>query len=153
MGRCLETIDKNFDQITAVDVSTLCTEAAYESQLLEFKRELPADRDRPDPWPAGGNFTASARDQLLREVVAFANAQGGTVIVGIEETKDDPPRAAVIRPIPRIHDLATRMADAGRACIDPVLPVFWYEALRSVVVPVRVCCFSEPAHHRPVLTG
>jgi len=94
MGRCLETIDKNFDQISAVDVSTLCTEAAYESQLLEFKRELPADRDRPDPSPAGGNFTASARDQLLREVVAFANAQGGTVIVGIEETKDDPPRAA-----------------------------------------------------------
>jgi hypothetical protein len=115
-------IDKDFNQITAADVSDLCTEAAYESQLLEFKRQLPADRDRPDPWPAGGNFTPTARDALLREVVAFANAQGGTVIVGIEETEDDPPRAAAIRPIPRIHDLATRMAEAGRACIDPVLP-------------------------------
>jgi hypothetical protein len=115
-------IDKNFDRITAADISDLCTEAAYESQLLEFKQELPGERNRPDPWPAGGDFTATARDQLLREVVAFANAQGGTVIVGIEETEDDPPRAATICPIPRVHVLATRMAEAGRACIDPVLP-------------------------------
>src|SRR5689334_1326156 len=139
-------IDKNFDQITAADVSSLCTEAAYESQLLEFKRELPADRDRPDPWPAGGNFTASARDQLLREVVAFANAQGGTVIVSIEETKDDPPRAAVIRPIPAYTiwrpGWQTRVGPASTRCFLG----FWYEALRSAGVPVRVCCFSEPAH-------
>ena len=115
-------IDKDFDQIAAADVSDLCTEAAYESQLLEFKQELPGERDRPDPWAHGGSFTATARDALLREVVAFANAQGGTVVVGVEETEDDPPRAAAIRPIPRIHDLATRMAEAGRACVDPVLP-------------------------------
>src|SRR5579862_8939045 len=115
-------IDKNFDQITAADVSDLCMKAAYESQLLEFKQELPGERNRADPWPEGGDFTATARDQLLREVVPFANAQGGTVVVGIEETEDDPPRAATILPIPRIHDLAARMAEAGRACIDPVLP-------------------------------
>jgi hypothetical protein len=137
-------IDKDFDQITAADVSDLCAEAAYESQLLEFKRELPGERDRPDPWPTGGNFTATARDALLREVVAFANAQGGTVIVGIEETEDDPPRAAAIRPIPRIHDLATRMAEAGRACVDPVLGggpgegILLFRTGRSPVGPHRV---------------
>src|ERR1700730_716772 len=95
---------------------------SYENQLLEFKRELPAERNRPDPWLTGGDFTAYARDQLFREIVAFANAQGGTLVLGIEQTKDEPPRASGIRPLPRIYDLATRMEDAARACIDPVLP-------------------------------
>jgi hypothetical protein len=70
----------------------------------------------------GADFTAYARDRLLREVIAFANAQGGTLIIGMDETTDEPPRAAVICPLPRIHDLATRMENAARACIDPVLP-------------------------------
>jgi hypothetical protein len=114
--------DKNFDQITPADITWLTADGVYESQLLEFKRDLPGERARLDPWPTGGDFTAYARDHLLREVIAFANAQGGTVIVGIDETPDDPPRAAAICPIPRIHDLATRMQNAARACIDPVLP-------------------------------
>ena len=40
----------------------------------------------------------------------------------MDETPDDPPRAAAICPIPCIYDLATRMQNAARACIDPVLP-------------------------------
>ena len=115
-------IDKIFDQITPEDITQLSAYGVYENQLLEFKRDLPGERGRPDPWLTGGDFTAYARDHLLREVIAFANAQGGTVIVGMDQTKDDPPRAAAICPIPRIHDLATRMENASRACIDPVLP-------------------------------
>ena len=115
-------LDKNFDQITPEDVTNLCRDGVYENQLLEFKRDLPAERNRPDPWLTGGEFTAYARDHLLREVIAFANAQGGTVIVGMDQTRDDLPRAAAICPLPRIHDLATRMENAARACIDPVLP-------------------------------
>ena len=115
-------INKNFDQVTPEDMTQLISDGVYESQLLEFKRDLPGERGRPDPWSTDGDFTAYARDHLLREVIAFANAQGGTVIVGIDETPDDPPRAAAICPIPRIHDLATRMQNAAQACIDPVLP-------------------------------
>ena len=69
-----------------------------------------------------GQLTAYARDRLFREVIAFANAQGGTLVLGAEETREKPPRAANICPLPRIHDLATRMEDAAHACIDPVLP-------------------------------
>src|ERR1700687_2950994 len=115
-------IDKNFDQVTPEDITQLTADGVYESQLLEFKRDLPGERGRPDPWLTGGDFTAYARDHLLREVIAFANAQGGNVIVGMDEGPDDPPRAAAICPIPRIHDLATRMQNAAQACIDPVLP-------------------------------
>jgi hypothetical protein len=113
---------KNFDQITPEDVTNLCRDGIYENQILEFKRDLPGQRSQPDPWLNGGDFTAYARDHLLREIIAFANAQGGTLIVGIEQTRDDPPRAAAICPLPRVHDLATRMENAARACIDPVLP-------------------------------
>ena len=113
---------KPLDQITPEDISDLCARSAYESPVLEFKQELPGERGRPDPWITGGNFTYYARDRLLREIVAFANAQGGTLILGIEETEDNPPRAAATQPIPRISDLAMRLEEAARACIDPRLP-------------------------------
>lgn len=115
-------ISKPLDQITPEDIADLYARGAYESQILEFKQELPGERGRPDPWITGGNFTNYARDRLSREIVAFANAQGGTLIVGIEETEDNPPRAAAARPIPRIQDLAMQLEEAARACIDPRLP-------------------------------
>ncbi len=116
-------LSKPFDQITANDIEDLCVRGAPENQLLEFKRELPADRGRIDPWMTGsGDPTAFAQDRLFREVTAFANAQGGTLILGIEETKNKPPRAATIRTLPRIHDLVARMDDSARARIEPVIP-------------------------------
>jgi hypothetical protein len=115
-------LNKPFDQITADDILELCRNAAYENLTLEFKRELPSrDGRRPDPWMQGGNFSEYARDRLFREIVAFANAQGGTLILGIDETDENPPRAAAVSPIPRVHDLASRLEDAARACIDPPL--------------------------------
>jgi Putative DNA-binding domain len=115
-------ISKPLDQIAPEDITELCTRGVYENQVVEFKQELPGERGRSDPWNAGGDFTNYARDRLFREIVAFANAQGGTLILGIEETEDNPPRAAAVRPIPRVHDLAIRLEEAARACIDPRLP-------------------------------
>jgi hypothetical protein len=115
-------ISKPLDQMTPEDVIELSNRGTYENQVVEFKRELQGDRGRPDPWMTGGDFTNHARDRLFREIVAFANAQGGTLILGIEETEDNPPRAAAVRPIPRIHDLALRLEEAAHACIDPRLP-------------------------------
>jgi hypothetical protein len=136
---------KPFDQINADDVRDLCARSAYEAQLLEFKQELPAQRGRPDPWITGGDFTPYARDRLFREAVAFANAQGGVLVLGIEETKDKPPRAAAIRPLPRIHDLATRMEDAARACIDPVLPGLLIRGIEVGATGEGVLIFRVPA--------
>jgi Schlafen, AlbA_2 len=115
-------INKPIDQITAEDIGALCLNGgAYEGLTLEFKRELSRKNNRPDPWMAGGEFTAHARDALFREIVAFANAQGGTLVLGICETADNPARAAAVWPIPRTHDLAARLEDAARACIEPPL--------------------------------
>jgi hypothetical protein len=94
-------LTKPLDKIIAADVAELCANGgAYESLLLEFKRELSGRDGRPDPWLAGGHFTAHARDRLFREIVAFANAQGGTMVLGIAETADNPPRAEAIVPLP-----------------------------------------------------
>jgi hypothetical protein len=68
---------KPFDQIVPEDITELWTRGVYKSQVVEFKRELPDERGRPDPWTAGRDFTNYARDRLFREIVAFANAQGG----------------------------------------------------------------------------
>jgi hypothetical protein len=70
---------------------TISARRAYEKPASRIQtRHLPAERNRPVPWVTGGDFTAYARDRLFREVVAFAGAQGGTLVLEIEETKDKP---------------------------------------------------------------
>jgi len=39
-------LNKAFDQIQASDIVELCERGAYESQLLEFKGDLPGDGRR-----------------------------------------------------------------------------------------------------------
>lgn len=114
-------LTKAFDQIIAADIEGLCERGVYESQTLEFKQDLPGDGGRADAWNAGGKISPTARDGLLREIVAFANAQGGTLILGIAETKEKPPRAESITAVSRIHELADRLQEAARACIEPPL--------------------------------
>jgi hypothetical protein len=95
----------------------------HESLTVELKRELHRrDGKHPDPWMVGGDaFTDRARDHLFREIVAFANAQGGTLVLGIDQIAGNPPRAGAVTPLPRVHDLASRLQDAARACIEPPL--------------------------------
>src|SRR5262249_42748982 len=56
-------------------------------------------------------------------IVGFANALGGMLILGIAETRDRPPRAGRITPVPRVHELAGRLEQATQACIEPRLGV------------------------------
>ena len=123
LGRRAEVLmlTKPFDDIGASDIEDLCKRGVYESQTLEFKQNLQGDGGRLDGWNAGGGISLAGRDGLLREIVAFANAQGGSLVLGIKETKDKPPRAEVITPMSRVHDLADRLQEAARACIEPPL--------------------------------
>lgn len=114
-------LDKPLDQITVEDIAELRERGVYESEVLEFKSDLPGDGGRPNAWNAGGGISQTARDGLLREIVAFANAQGGTLILGITETREKPARAERITPVGRVHDLADRLQEAARVCIEPPL--------------------------------
>src|SRR5271169_6725772 len=116
-------LSKRVSQLGPADINDLWAQSVPEDQTLEFKETLPGDRGRTDPWIDGsGEPTAYAIDRLFRELTAFANHQGGTLILGISETRTKPPRAESVQPLPRIHDLAARIEDAARDRIDPPIP-------------------------------
>lgn len=114
---------KPLGTITADDVDHLIQEQLPEGQQVEFKRTLPSEEETGDPWLKGGKHIGKyARKEILAEVVAFANADGGNIVIGIEETDNQPHRAKKVNATPRCHDLADCLRKQARDCIDPQLP-------------------------------
>ena len=108
------------------DVEALIREEAEEGPRFELKRDLPANDRQGDPWMQGARkFANPARDGLAKEIVALANAYGGAVVVGVDETEDQPKRACGPEPflIPRVAECAERMQQALDSLIDPPLAV------------------------------
>jgi hypothetical protein len=71
-------------------------------------------------WIKGeGRIGEYARNHVVEEVIAFANAFGGTLIIGISETETKPHKAASIVPIPNCAELAERLRLQCRDCIEP----------------------------------
>jgi hypothetical protein len=119
----LAIFTKRLDLISAADIAELTAEKWPEGYQVEFKKALSVKKGSPHPWFTGGDDIGDhARNEILGEVIAFANAQGGSVVLGIEETPDKPPRAHAIAPLPRVGELARRFEDQARSCIDPPLP-------------------------------
>jgi Putative DNA-binding domain len=114
---------KPLSLVTAADLDDLCRRRWPEGQLVEFKGALPA-KDGRDKWYEGADCLGTrARDELLEEIVAFANSQGGTLLLGIRQLPGNPPHAESIQAVPRCHDLARRLEDVAREVIDPPLPI------------------------------
>ena len=82
------------------DVDALLAAKVPEGERLEFKQELSAPKGKKDPWATDKKLGDAAKKQILHEVVAFANAYGGTLLLGIAETKSKPPVADRVIPIP-----------------------------------------------------
>nr|WP_233285659.1 ATP-binding protein [Bradyrhizobium acaciae] len=96
---------------------------------MEFKGTLPfvPTRGQPaavaDRWIEKGDRVGEyARDQVLSELVAFANADGGTLVLGVHETKDEPRRAERLEALPNCEELAKRFLDAAEDVVEPRLP-------------------------------
>ncbi|MFC6743801.1 helix-turn-helix domain-containing protein [Methylobacterium persicinum] len=120
-------VQTNRTTSTFADIEALIREEAEEGLRLELKRSLPANDRDGDPWMKGAKrFSNPARDGLAKEIVALANAYGGAVVVGIDETDDHPKRARGPDPvlIPRIAACAEQMQQALDNLIDPPLAVF-----------------------------
>ena len=66
---------KLLNEISSSDILHLIQEKVAENTTLEYKRE---------PWESN----ASGRDELLKDVSAMANSQGGYIIIGINTIKD-----------------------------------------------------------------
>ena len=116
-------LTKPSDQIHSADIHSLITEEMPEGTQVEFKESLPVGKGGADPWIGGEERIGDrARNKILEEVVAFANAFGGTLVLGVAETGDKPPVAAGISPVPRCAKLAERFRMMFRDCVEPQLP-------------------------------
>ncbi len=119
---------KLIDDLTAEDVAALKDQP--EGQIFEIKQDLPKSKgDAPDPWhrePQSGESRKGpsdyAKEGLFAELVAFANSEGGWLVLGLKETEDKPPRVAWPKPIPNCHDLAERLERAAQEWVDPPAP-------------------------------
>ena len=116
-------LTKQADRIGPGDIHSLIVENVPESAQIEFKENLPAGKGKTDAWLNGGSkIGGHARDRILEEVAAFANAYGGALVLGIAEDRAKPPIAANVVPLPRCTDLAERFRLMFRDCVEPQLP-------------------------------
>ena len=128
-------LSKPIDQITAADIGSLVTSRVPEGDQIKFKRELPAKgTSNRDPWMIGQmKIGGHAKDQILKEVVSFANAYGGVLVLGIEEDKNaTPPVAKAICAIPKCEELAGHGAEAVRDAIASSITTLPEQLRRSL---------------------
>ena len=152
----IEVLSKPADQIDAGDIQVLIDSEVPEAEQIEFKETLPARNGSVDPWMRGeGGIGDKAKNELLEEVVAFTNAYGGALLLGIRESETKPVVAAEITPVPRCAELAERLRNVFRDCVEPQIPRIEIFAVRtkghSGVVIFRVGR-SRLAPHRVTTT-
>jgi hypothetical protein len=132
-------ITRAFNEITDARLREVCEQRTNESRTLDFKRELPGTNDR-------------GRHDLLKDVCALANADGGDLVYGIE---DEHGQAVRISPITtEAADAAMRrlsqVVDSG---IEPRLPSIHIRdvplAVGGYVLIIRVpASFNGPHRYR-----
>ena len=125
-------LHKAAELIGIQDIQQLIDTEVPEGQEIEFKETLPTEEGSVDPWLRGKNGIGKyARNCIVEEAVAFANADGGALLLGIEESSEEPPTAREIRPIQRSADLVSRLKMAFRDCVEPRIP-------RVEIVPIPI---------------
>jgi hypothetical protein len=118
----MSILNKPLDAITLDDLLGLVSAGARETGELEFKGTLPSKKATPDPWLSGsGGVGEHARNELLSEIVGFANSDGGTLVLGLHESSGNARRAERLEPLPNCEELAKRLLDASQDVIEPRL--------------------------------
>lgn len=119
-----EFMTKPVHDITMEYIQSIVDAGTEESQLLEFKGSG-TESDEVNHWPWRADLSAvqtKARNSILDEVVAFANADGGVLLLGVNGSKQPPWIAEAISPIPKCADLADRLINIFSECVEPILP-------------------------------
>ena len=141
---------KPISAIDESDLSELIDSGEPESYHLEYKSGMILDS-----W-FEPNGTVKPKDEgkikILREIVAFANAGGGTLVIGMNESKTIPHIAERISEFDHYDDIAERIRRIARSKIAPQLPLL---LVRGIGVGTEskgivVCRISESrlAPHR-----
>ena len=108
---------KLISEISQADIFDLLNQRAPEDASLEFRGEI-LDPQKPK------KKSEEDKEDWVADLVAFANAQGGHIIIGLEADKRE--RAARLNP--RVGDQAKRLADTLRnLAIDRGRPPIQHE--------------------------
>ena len=145
-------LSKPADEIGVADIQELIDSQVPEGQEIEYKETLSTEHGSPDRWVTQGDRIGRiAKQKICKESVAFANAYGGALLLGIAESETQPPVAESITPVPRCSDLAERLRLVFRDDVDPQIPGLEIFPVRtdgdSGVVIIRVGK-SRMAPHR-----
>lgn len=124
-------VDLDLAEIRWADVEALTEQKVAENSQLEFKKALSHPNGGVDGWYDGRDVSRHARMEIANELVAFANAHGGTLVLGIDENRQKPPTATQIVPVPRVHDLAEKMRASIRGLVDPPISSFEVQAVAT----------------------
>jgi hypothetical protein len=132
------------------DVREIAVGGVQEDGTIEFKGGLDEGGERDQTgWADRGKLSRSAKSDLLRALIAFANAYGGTLYLGVKESDDEQRRSCGLAPEPRIFELDTAISDAIRDTIEPRLPsfdsrAFAFEAADAGHLDKRDRCATQP---------
>ena len=121
---------KLFIEITDSDIRTLKDNRVPESQELEYKQELPGNSD-------------SAKKEFLADISAFANAQGGYLIIGIGEESGNPRKAHAFVNVRNPEGERNRMINVCFEKIEPRFPELDIRAIQVGDDTVLVCHVLE----------
>lgn len=104
-------IERPLDQITLADIEALVTYGRSESASLDFKQAFPKADHK------------GVRD-FLADLTAFANTDGGDIVVGVQEDGNGVAAAIVGIPADGLDEELRRIDDQQRSCVDPRVPSF-----------------------------
>ena len=96
---------KELDDLDESDLQDLKNKQIPENRFVEYKRDM-----------YGG--TDSQVEEMLADITAFANSQGGYLFIGIEEMSRDNPIPNNILGIDNAEVEAQRIRDRCEACVD-----------------------------------
>ena len=146
-----DILSKPIRDITHADIESLVDSGVPEGERMEFKRELPAAKaGERDQWMIDQTKIGGyAKNKILKEVVSFANAYGGVLVLGIEEDGEaEPAKAKKICPIPKCEEAAKRFRDIFRDRVEPKLPACDIFAVETGSKETGVVVFRVPGRSR-----
>lgn len=122
-------IDKALDQIVLEDIEKLVSYGRSEGLTLDFKEAFPSADHK------------GTRD-FLADVTAFANTDGGDIIIGVREDGNGAASALVGIASSGLDEALRRIDDQLRSCVDPRIPLFRVQSISlatsNVVLVMRV---------------
>ena len=95
--------DKPVNDLTFEDVVRFCQQQLPEGKQLDYKYFLPKNKDK-----------------FAKTIASFANALGGTVIIGVNDDKNDKPRPPFTG-IPYHEKMRNTIEDIIQTYIDPIV--------------------------------